>query len=115
MYCILIASGSWAWTYQFQEILAKEEKQEEHVPAQAGSINLIRSLGVSQLLLTALTLSTAHVQIITRISSTYPVWLWYVAISAQKSTAWMVGSIVQFMVMYAVIQGGLFASFLPPA
>lgn len=115
MYCILVASGSWAWSYKSQEILATKKNQDKQVPAQAGSINLLRSLAVSQLLLTALTLSTAHVQIITRISSAYPVWLWYVAISGQKSNARMVGYIVQFMVMYAVIQGGLFASFLPPA
>jgi GPI mannosyltransferase 2 len=75
---------------------------------------ILRNLAVSQLLLTLLTFTTAHVQIITRISSAYPLWLWYSTVSTGKGNA-VVGNLAKFMVMYAVIQGGLFASFLPPA
>lgn len=75
---------------------------------------MVRNLAVSQLLLTLITFTTAHVQIITRISSAYPVWLWYAAMSFRKGDA-MAGILTKFMVMYAAIQGGLFASFLPPA
>ena len=75
---------------------------------------ILRNLATSQLLLTFLTFTTAHVQIITRISSAYPVWLWYSTVSSEKGNA-VVGNLTKFMVMYAVTQGGLFASFLPPA
>jgi len=76
--------------------------------------NVIRVLAVSQLLLTTLTLTTAHVQIITRISSAYPVWVWYLATTYNVKGS-MARGFVSFMVMYSIIQGGLFASFLPPA
>lgn len=115
MFCILMKSGLWAWTFSSRKSPTTGKEQADQVSASADAFNFVRSFGVSQLLLTALTLTTAHVQIITRISSAYPVWLWYVAISAQKSNGWMVGHMVQFVVMYAVVQGGLFASFLPPA
>jgi phosphatidylinositol glycan class V len=118
MFCILLASGLWAWNYTPRSTYdtEKSSKQTNSGPtSKPGPNNLLRSLGISQLLLTILTLSTAHAQIITRISSAYPVWLWYVVISSQKSNSWMAGYIVQFLAMYGVIQGGLYASFLPPA
>ncbi|KAL3423797.1 gpi mannosyltransferase 2 [Phlyctema vagabunda] len=75
---------------------------------------LVRNMAVSQLILTALTLTSAHVQIITRISSAYPVWMWYIGRTALTSRV-KTDYFIRFMVMYAVIQGVLFSSFLPPA
>lgn len=77
---------------------------------------LIQSMAVSQLILAVLAISNYHIQIITRIASGYPLWYWWVAgqVSDTKTSAFG-SNVVRFMVMYAVIQGALFASFLPPA
>ncbi|KAK0640994.1 hypothetical protein B0T16DRAFT_205763 [Cercophora newfieldiana] len=75
---------------------------------------LVRSAAAAQLLLAVLAVTNYHVQIITRISSAYPLWYWWLAGKLVRGEAW--GSrIVTFMVMYASIQGALFTSFLPPA
>ena len=77
-----------------------------------------------QIALALLGLTTYHVQVITRLSSGYPVWYWWLAhfiiedarVIATPQECIKVGLVVtRWMVMYAVIQGGLFASFLPPA
>lgn len=79
---------------------------------------LLFRLALPQLTLALLALTTFHVQIITRISSGYP--LWYLVLAREitdedmkrtRFTEWT----VRWMVMYALIQGVLFASFLPPA
>jgi GPI mannosyltransferase 2 len=75
---------------------------------------LVRSAAAAQLLLAVMAVTNYHVQIITRISSAYPLWYWWVAGKLIRGEPW--GShIVTFMVMYASIQGALFTSFLPPA
>ncbi|KAI1342967.1 GPI mannosyltransferase 2 [Xylariaceae sp. FL0016] len=75
-----------------------------------------RSMASAQLILTALAITTYHIQIITRISSGYPLWYWWLASKlSSKEKARFGGQVVVFMVMYAGIQGALFASFLPPA
>lgn len=96
----------------------------------------LRQMALPQIALAILALTNFHVQIINRISSGYPLWYIVLAIaitttevshdtktsggsvlsgisylSNRKTQRW----IVQFMIMYAMIQGGLFASFLPPA
>ncbi|KAH8811991.1 GPI mannosyltransferase 2 [Xylogone sp. PMI_703] len=89
----------------------------EQTRARANTQGLLRRIAVPQLLLVVATIVNAHVQIITRLSSAYPVWLWYIAGKAaafgpQKRQS---SYLIRFMIMYAVIQGGLFSSFLPPA
>lgn len=79
---------------------------------------LVASLAVSQVTLSVLALASYHVQIITRLSSGYPVWYWWVAAGlrgedpARKKWA---DRIIVFGVMYALVQAALFACFLPPA
>ncbi|KAL4908206.1 hypothetical protein BDW74DRAFT_98309 [Aspergillus multicolor] len=86
--------------------------------------SLITQLAIVQLILAAMALTSYHVQIINRISSGYPLWYWYIAWQAlggsdlslpmiKYSSQSMV--IVQAMVIYGLIQGVLFGSFLPPA
>ena len=76
----------------------------------------IRSMAVTQVILAILAVTNYHVQIITRLSSAYPVWYWWVARSlASQQRAKGASAIVVFIVMYASIQGALFAFFLPPA
>lgn len=80
-------------------------------------------LALPQLTLAFLALFVYNVQIITRLSSGYPLWYIWVAErivfpveSASQEKSFMRSNMVfRFMIMYAIIQGGLFASFLPPA
>jgi phosphatidylinositol glycan class V len=116
----MIVSGFWALKYKSDEARGSLQQQEEsRKPGveQAGheAFPLVRNLAVSQLVLALLTLTTAHVQIITRMSSAYPVWLWYLAARSRGGSRAFFQCFVRFMVVYAMVQGGLFASFLPPA
>lgn len=79
---------------------------------------LLFRLALPQLTLAGLALTTFHVQIITRISSGYP--LWYLVLAREITDEDTKGTrfakwTVRWMVMYGLIQGVLFASFLPPA
>lgn len=79
---------------------------------------LLFRLALPQLTLAVLALTSFHVQIITRISSGYP--LWYLVLAREitdgnTNNARFAKWTVRWMVMYALIQGVLFASFLPPA
>ena len=88
-----------------------------------GLLLTIRRLSMPQLTLAILALTNYHVQIITRLSSGYPLWYWWVASSmVAKSPINATGGnvtrkmiISRWMIIYALVQGGLFASFLPPA
>lgn len=116
MFAILIASGLWALRYTptKQHVLAELSGVKGRQPLlEKMEISIIRNMAVQQLFLVTMTLTTAHVQIITRISSAYPVWLWYLAESVREGR--LVGIFVKFMVLYSMIQAGLYASFLPPA
>jgi phosphatidylinositol glycan class V len=100
--------------------------------------HIMERLAVPQLVLAVLAFTSFHVQIINRISSGYLVWSLVLAIALQDHSPelgcghtnishyspfrrleayggrvkeW----VVRAMVMYAIVQGGLFASFLPPA
>ena len=77
---------------------------------------LVRTLAALQTLLAILAITNYHVQIISRLSSGYPVWYWWVASCLMDKQRQSLGyGVVVFITMYATIQGGLFASFLPPA
>ncbi|EMR82639.1 putative gpi mannosyltransferase 2 protein [Botrytis cinerea BcDW1] len=82
---------------------------------QGHKVQIVRNLALSQLLLTVYTLISGHVQIITRISSSSPVYLWYMAASVGRGKGPTVTMVGRFMIIYAGIQSGLFSSFLPPA
>ncbi|KAK4103250.1 glycosyltransferase family 76 protein [Parathielavia hyrcaniae] len=84
-------------------------------PAESARLlSLVQSAAVAQILLAVLALTSYHVQIITRISTGYPVWCWWAAASLIRGDK-MGTRILMFMVIYASIQGALFTSFLPPA
>lgn len=80
-------------------------------------------LAVPQGLLAIMALTSYHVQIINRISSGYPLWYWWLVSTAmdgwqgpRESRSRSLFSVAtQAMVGYALIQGVLFGSFLPPA
>ncbi|KAK3401573.1 GPI mannosyltransferase 2 [Sordaria brevicollis] len=103
----------------------KSDPEPTTTPAQQRMQILIHSAAAEQVLLAVLAVSTYHVQIITRISSGYPLWYWWLAQQLlndgddgdqeKKKKKKLGRGIVVFMVMYAAIQGVLFTSFLPPA
>ncbi|KAK2612980.1 ER membrane glycoprotein subunit of the GPI transamidase complex-like protein [Conoideocrella luteorostrata] len=115
MLAILITSGV-AFATNPQAIIPTGVTKGSSTGNEASLTMFVRALSGSQAVVAALALTTYHVQIITRISSGYPVWYWWVASCLMDKKRQRFGAgIVVFMVMYAGIQGGLFASFLPPA
>ncbi|KAL5329206.1 hypothetical protein ACEPPN_002716 [Leptodophora sp. 'Broadleaf-Isolate-01'] len=114
MFVILTISGFWALKLNPSDKQGQSDKA-KRTKEGSGAQQVVRNLAVTQLSLVALTLSTAHVQIVTRISSAFPVWLWYGSNASQDGKTMLVGGLVKFMVIYALVQGGLYASFLPPA
>lgn len=94
-------------------------------PTQTVADSMLMRLAIPQGLLAVMALTSYHVQIINRISSGYPLWYWYLASLAldhfgqsehktrRRSRKFAVA--VQAMVVYGLIQGVLFGSFLPPA
>ncbi|OTB09340.1 glycosyltransferase family 76 protein [Hypoxylon sp. CI-4A] len=111
MICLLLKSG-----VDFITIPSRI-RPERSGPASPTHLSmLVRSMALSQLVLAILAITTYHIQIITRISSGYPLWYWWLAgLITDKKTSIFGQNTVRFMVMYAAIQGALFASFLPPA
>lgn len=75
---------------------------------------LVSQLAIPQMVLAGLAITNYHVQVITRLSSGYP-WL-YIWLAKQTCQGWNKAELsIRFFMMYALIQGVLFASFLPPA
>ncbi|KAF2020540.1 glycosyltransferase family 76 protein [Aaosphaeria arxii CBS 175.79] len=80
-------------------------------------------LALPQLSLALLATTNFHVQIVNRISSGYPIWYLIIATwiaqtassSAKEQTSMKPQWAVRFMVLYGIVQGALFANFLPPA
>lgn len=112
MFTIMAASGLWA----LRDSPLSRENDVSKVIDQAESqrYQVLCNLAATQLLFTVYTLTTAHAQIITRISSASPVWMWFLAVACSEDKP-IAKYFVRFSVIYAMVQGGLFASFLPPA
>lgn len=119
MLFIMAVSSVWGFFYEATPVSVDAKVKSPSTPADSikgSNAFIVRNLAASQLLLALLTLITAHVQIITRISSACPVWVWYLARPSGGGVKPMVAKhAVTVMIMYGVIQGALFASFLPPA
>ncbi|KAG5930116.1 hypothetical protein E4U53_002299, partial [Claviceps sorghi] len=68
----------------------------------------VRALAAGQVVVAVLAITNYHVQIITRISSGYPVWYWWVAGCLMDKKRQRLGvSMAMFMMLYGGIQGGL--------
>ena len=89
----------------------------------ASGAHTLPELALPQLMLALVALVSLHVQIVNRIASAYPIW--YVTISAYlfgkgsvppEEKTWLQSPmLIRGLIMYALIQGMLFANFLPPA
>lgn len=84
-------------------------------------MHLNPELAIPQLVLAIAAITNFHVQIVNRIASGYPTWyamvaVWLVSGSLQgtkhdRRSCW----VIRGMIMYGLVQGMLFANFLPPA
>jgi phosphatidylinositol glycan class V len=84
------------------------------------SMLLIFRLNLPQVLIAILAITNYHVQIITRLASAYPVWYWWLALEivdgSYKNSKWKpIRTYSRYFTVYAILQAGLFACFLPPA
>jgi phosphatidylinositol glycan class V len=78
--------------------------------------SLLWRLAAPQLILAILAVTSYHVQVITRLSSGYPLWyIWLAALVCTRGRNTTLKGVFRWMVLYALIQAGLYSSFLPPA
>lgn len=105
---VLFASGKWA-------ILQRER-----------NTAIVFRLAISQVVLAGMAIFAYHVQIITRLSSGCALWYWWIAVKIFDEGTTMVRDsqstdyrtlawILRWMAVYGLVQGVLFAGFLPPA
>ena len=79
----------------------------------------IPQLAVPQLVLALIAATNFHVQVINRLASGYP--LWYLSMArwlimgSQPQENQISQWVCRGLIMYAMVQGALFANFLPPA
>ncbi|KAI9700040.1 MAG: ER membrane glycoprotein subunit of the GPI transamidase complex-like protein [Candelina mexicana] len=120
---LLVMVWSSVWPFSSEEITSSSSTPSEESRAFVSAMCL-RRFALPQLLLSILALTSYHVQIITRLSSGYVVWYWWAALVVGADDKQIeVGKwrlqpgklMLRWMVMHAIIQAGLFASFLPPA
>ncbi|KAJ5280881.1 GPI mannosyltransferase 2 [Penicillium angulare] len=83
--------------------------------------SMLCRLAVTQGLLAVLALTSYHIQIVNRICSGYPLWYWYLVsiglegLQDPRKNHRSLALAAQAMAAYALIQGVLYGSFLPPA
>ena len=126
----MFVSCKWIWDFAgisrlspTQSRARDDSKRQDSEPLARRQKKLLVQLSMPQIVLATLALTTYHVQIITRLSSGYMVWYWWVAsllveqggTTSRQGKFSVMGLIVFWMVSYALIQASLFASFLPPA
>lgn len=126
LWLLLQSSATYLRNYK-NELSGCPETSHGNAPTKATATERV-SNNFPQLVLPQLALALAaatsfHVQIINRLSSGYPLWYLSVARSATASESSNKRSkvglsfqiVVRGMIMYAIIQAALYASFLPPA
>ncbi|EUC45859.1 glycosyltransferase family 76 protein [Bipolaris oryzae ATCC 44560] len=106
------------------DLLHKTRVHRTSVTQDAGSaICKLPELALPQLFLAVSAVTTFHVQIVNRIASGYPVWYLMIAtwlvdspgLSSTKSRSSTAQWLVRGMIVYSLVQGMLYANFLPPA
>lgn len=119
MLALIFVSASWGLRASKSQLHPLEPYKRM---ASASNNATIRTLAFPQLVLAVLALTNFHVQIITRISSAYPVlYIWLASRIIGREPfppVWLPIKpqlMVYWMVVYALVQASLFAGFLPPA
>lgn len=107
------------WALRAPSTLRSRAGNQAASPLSPGS--MLFRLAVPQGLLAIMAIMSYHVQIVNRISSGYPVWYWYLVsigmecLQDSRKNHRSLALAAQAMVAYALIQGVLYGSFLPPA
>jgi hypothetical protein len=124
MYYVLLRSAYWPW-WHIESLYVSGAQETPHKDTSDGrSLSLaLHRIAITQGVFAILVLLRGHVQIITRLSSGYPVWYWWLAqgMLGKPSSGRSIRGIgspkalTQWMIAYGIVQGGLYASFLPPA
>ncbi|KAJ6017719.1 GPI mannosyltransferase 2 [Penicillium sp. IBT 35674x] len=116
---LFIMGRSSAWALRAPSTLRSRSGNQASSPLSPGS--MLFRLAVPQGLLAIMAITSYHVQIVNRVSSGYPVWYWYLVsigmecLQDSRKNHRSLALAAQAMVLYALIQGVLFGSFLPPA
>jgi GPI mannosyltransferase 2 len=119
---VLLTSSVWASRYSISSTSPVSKDRQARTAFDRES--LIR-LAIPQVFLALAAFTTYHVQVINRLSSGYPLWyIWLASMIAAPTEEAQVDLVkrrrtaklmVKSVAVYAIVQGGLFASFLPPA
>ncbi|RKF59061.1 GPI mannosyltransferase 2 [Erysiphe neolycopersici] len=119
MYSLILVSGIWALNLSNKEQNIKSYNSTGSLGTYATYYWTFRNLAISQLILAVGTFTTAHAQIISRTSSSYPVWIWFLAIlllgQNTSQNKRIVKGLTSYLITYGIVQAGLYSSFLPPA
>ncbi|KAI4124990.1 MAG: hypothetical protein LQ347_005520 [Umbilicaria vellea] len=115
----MATSAIWGMTRRSGSTREKtgDGKTAEGARQQERARRVVLRLAIPQLVLAVMTLTTYHVQIITRLSSGYPVWYWWLASMMSQNREmvvfgkkWQLARVItRWMVVYAIVQGGLFS------
>ena len=91
---------------------ARNTIQSKHAPSVTYDLP---ELALPQLVLAFAAATSFHVQIVNRIASGYPIWYLVVAAWLAEDRSSRGQWAIRAMIMYSMIQGMLYANFLPPA
>jgi phosphatidylinositol glycan class V len=117
---LLAAPSLWLLIYSAIDVLRRPQmvlpglSKSSAASASNLQMRMLASLALPQLVLAVLAFTSYHVQIINRLSSGYPLWYIWLAVKLQDSPK-KASLIIRWMVLYGLIQAGLYACFLPPA
>lgn len=127
---VVLSATALSATFQPDQMLASiSGSTRQSIPAADAAFfrHVALQLAIPQLILAVMALTSFHVQIINRISSGCALWYLVLAIAVDDcSPSGFEGGgsllrggrtaiVVKMMAAYAIVQGGLYASFLPPA
>lgn len=112
-----------AFTQMLHRRSVPPSRTKSHLQGSALGKYKLPELAVPQLVLALMAFMTFHVQIVNRIASGYPTWYITMAVNMvgtqtsipELKTILANDRFVKGMVIYGIIQGVLFANFLPPA
>lgn len=110
-------------TFPLHETSRKADSKSASADLDMSRRRCLSAIALPQLLLATVAVTVSHVQIITRIATGYPLpYIWITSALVDRRQIKLFGRhcevarlIIYWMVMYGVVQGGLYASFLPPA
>lgn len=120
MLCLLLYTGL---GFLMPGLFVEVQSTKSTIQADRFPTTCLQRIAIPQILLAILAITSFHVQVITRVASGYPlVYLWLASLLLEPSKLrgslqrfGIVKATTSYMIIYALVQAGLYASFLPPA